>query len=64
MICERCTRAYMDFYGIECRIGGEPYYDLDQEFEGCIGFRDKEEQRDRYESYLFDQGKAIAKGEI
>ena len=54
----------MDFYGIECRIGGEPYYDLDQEFEGCIGFRDKEEQRDRYESYLFDQGKAIAKGEI
>ena len=38
MICERCRKAYMDFYGIECRSGFDPYYDVDQEEEGCIGF--------------------------
>ena len=38
MICMGCRKAYMDFYGIECQKGFEPYYDVDQEEEGCIGF--------------------------
>ena len=65
MICDYCVYREVIYKGcIGCQIGCEPCYDVDQEQEDCDGFLDREEQRRSYEAFLFDLGKAKAKGEI
>ena len=67
MICETCTHADNVYPGcIDCDIGADPFWDDDEECEDCTYYSEAETLKEyaRRENYLFDLGKAIAKGEI
>lgn len=67
MICETCTHADNVYPGcIDCVIGADPFWDDEEECEDCTYYHEAETLKEysRRENYLFDIGKAIAKGEI
>ena len=67
MICETCTHADNIYPGcIDCKLDEDPFWDDDEECEDCFYYSEAETLKEysRLENYLFDIGKAIAKGEI
>ena len=62
MICLGCKNAFMDYYGIECRINYTPFWNEDEECEDCDGYHMRRDQDEN--PYAMDEAKAKLKGEI
>ena len=62
MICLGCKHAFMDYYGIECRISHTPFWNEEEECQDCDGYHMRREQDEN--PYAMDEAKAKLKGEI